>query len=225
MGTNETITNEVRAALAPHGLFLRGVVHFDGDGPELASGDRAGTVMLIGNIGGSLWPAFDEWRKLHEGLSDPLDHWSLEIIAPIAARLGAEAYFPSQKPWQPFQQWAMRAEGLKASPLGILIHPDFGLWHGYRGALGFAGRVGEATAQAPSHPCDGCLEKPCLTACPVDAIHDAHFDVASCRSYLKTPEGHSGCLRAGCVARNLCPVGSHYRYPSPQLSFHMAALG
>ena len=30
-----------------------------------------------------------------------------------------------------------------ASPLGLLIHPDYGLWHGYRGALLFA-----ATAHA-----------------------------------------------------------------------------
>ena len=31
----------------------------------------------------------------------------------------------------------MRAEGLKPSPIGILMHPQFGLWHAYRGALLF----------------------------------------------------------------------------------------
>ncbi len=31
----------------------------------------------------------------------------------------------------------MAAEGLKPSPLGLLMHPEYGLWHGYRGAILF----------------------------------------------------------------------------------------
>src|SRR4030095_137820 len=38
-------------------------------------------------------------------------------------------------------RWAMRAEAVAPSPLGILIHPDYGLWHAYRGALAFAERL------------------------------------------------------------------------------------
>ena len=218
---------DLRAALGPHGLFLRGVVNFpDGEAaPALADGSPAAGVVLIGNIGGSLWPAFSRWREgqADRGGSDPLDTWSKAVIRPIAMQADAAVWFPSDPPWQPFQQWAMRAEGLKASPLGILIHPVYGLWHGYRGALGFAGTIGEEPPAQP-HPCDHCIEKPCLTICPAGAVHPDVFDVPACRSHLRTPQGQAGCLRSGCLARAACPVGADYRYGDAQLRFHMAAL-
>ncbi len=218
--------DQIRAALSPHGILLRGIVHFDGDGPDMAAGGRAATVILLGNIGGSIWPAFSAWRMgPGAGAADPLDTWSVECIRPLAARLGGQAWFPSEKPWQPFQQWAMRAEGLQASPLGVLIHPDYGLWHGYRGAIGFAERIGAASVPFDRHPCDHCPDKPCLTTCPADAVKSTAFDVVSCRSHIHSPQGQAGCMASGCIARNACPVGAGYRYPAGQLQFHMAALG
>jgi hypothetical protein len=217
---------DIRAVLAPHGIFLRGVVHFDGDGPEMTDGERAGTIVLLGNAGGSIWPAFSAWRTgPGRGVANPLDAWSIEVIRPLAERLGGQAFFPSEKPWKPFQQWAMRAEGLKASPLAVLIHPQYGLWHGYRGAIGFRERIGTATTSAGHHPCDRCLDKPCLTSCPADAVKSASFDVPACRSHIHLPAGRAGCMATGCIARNACPVGAEYRYPVEQLTFHMAALG
>lgn len=215
----------VRAALKPHGLFLRGVVNFsEGEpAPDLADGRPAASVVLIGNIGSSLWPAFSRWREGRSG-PDPLDTWSKAMIRPVAAAARATAWFPSDPPWQPFQQWAMRAEGLKASPLGILIHPVYGLWHGYRGALGFAEPIEGSPLPAASHPCDNCPGKPCLTTCPAAAVRPDLFDVSVCRAHLRTPEGQGGCMSAGCLARAACPVGAAYRYDIAQLRFHMSAL-
>ena len=225
MGKDDNRIEEARAALAPHGLFLRGIVHFDGDGPALDEERSAKTILLVGNIGGSMWPAFARWREQSPApVDDPMDRWSDEVIRPIADKFGGRAYFPSEKPWQPFQQWAMRAEGLKASPLGILIHPIYGLWHGYRGAIGFADRLGTKTQPFADHPCDHCPDKPCLSTCPVDAVHALRFDVASCRDHLGTSTGTGGCRSSGCVARNACPVGADYRYGPEQLRFHMAAF-
>ena len=218
----------IRAALQPHGLFLRGTVDFAaGEGaPALADGRPAASVVLVGNIGSSIWPAFSRWRDAlpDRGGRDPLDIWSKEAIRPIAAAAGATPWFPSDPPWQPFQQWAMRAEGLKASPLGILIHPVYGLWHGYRGALGFAAPLETAPAPSAPHPCDHCPGKPCLTACPAGAVRRDLFDVPACRTHLRTPGGQGGCMAAGCLSRAACPVGAAYRYDADQLRFHMAAL-
>ena len=220
---------QLRVTLGVHGVFVRGSLSFDeGEGPALADGTAARSVILLGNVGGSIWEPFSRWRQLSENMQrrDPLDDWSKAIIRPIAGELGATAYFPSDPPWRPFQQWAMRAEGLKASPLGILIHPEYGLWHGYRGALGFAD-IPPNDSDVPAsgeHPCDHCVEKPCLSACPVDAVAPAGFDVQRCRSHLRTEEGQPGCMVAGCLARNACPIGIGYRYPAAQLAFHMAAL-
>jgi hypothetical protein len=226
MDTTEDKIEMVRAALSPHGIFLRGAVHFEDGGPEMANGGRAWTVVLLGNVGGSLWPAFSRWRAgPGKGVASPLDTWSMELIRPLADSLGGQAYFPSERPWQPFQQWAMRAEGLRASPLGVLIHPEYGLWHGYRGAIGFAERIGRASTLFTSHPCDDCADKPCLKTCPVGAVKRNSFEVATCRTHIRSAAGQGGCMVAGCIARNACPVGAEYRYPPEQLRFHMAALG
>ena len=217
------ILERISAALEPHGIFARGVVGFsDGEGPLLADASRALSIVLLGNVGSSIWPAFSRWRETYAG-ADPLDTWSKSLIGPLAHTLDAAAYFPSDPPWQPFQQWAMKAEGLKPSPLGILIHPEYGLWHGYRGALGFPFAIETPKVEA-DHPCDDCRDKPCLSACPVDAISISRFDIARCRSYLETEKGQKSCMKSGCLARNACPVGAQFRYNSEQLEFHMAAL-
>jgi len=223
-GDNSTrdALERVERALLPTGIAMRGIAAFaEGDGPLLADGRHARSVLLLGNIGGSIWPAFSRWAHIHRG-PDPLDRWSKAVIRPLAEDLCARAYFPSDPPWQPFQRWAMMAEGMKASPLGLLIHPQFGLWHGYRGALGFAD-VLEATAHVAGHPCDACAEKPCLNACPANAVSEAAFDVRACRDYLGEA-GQGRCMEEGCEARNACPVGKAYRYPPAQLQFHMRQM-
>ncbi len=228
MSRGPAIFEQLRAALGVHGVFVRGSLSFhEGEGPLLTDGTPARGVVLLGNIGGSIWPAFSKWLDMpvNRTRKNPLDDWSKAIIRPVASGLAATAYFPSDPPWQPFQRWAMQAERLKASPLGILIHPDYGLWHGYRGALGFADALaGMEVSPFSPHPCDLCVEKPCLAACPVGAIAAAGFDLSGCRSHLRTPQGQVGCMAGGCLARNACPVGANYRYPAEQLAFHMAAL-
>lgn len=219
-----SVLGALEQALQPSGIRLRGVVSFaDGEGPVLADGIRSRSVVLLGNVGGSIWPAFSAWRRNYAG-ADPLDAWSKEVIAPIAEGVGATPYYPSDPPYMPFQQWAMRSEGLTASPLGILIHPDYGLWHGYRGALAFRQRIDAETIAERLSPCDDCVEKPCLSACPAGAISGSGFAVDPCRAHLVTDEGRAGCMTAGCLARNACPVGAAYRYPPEQLRFHMDAL-
>ena len=123
------LIDDVRAALQPHGLFLRGTVNFaaDEERPALEDGHPTAGLVLIGNIGGSLWTAFDRWRAGVGSSLHPLDDWSKAVIRPLAERFSATPFFPSDLPYQPFQQWATRAEELKPSPLGILIHPQYGL--------------------------------------------------------------------------------------------------
>ncbi|MGV8936968.1 MAG: ferredoxin [Allorhizobium sp.] len=234
MSGSDILQDRIKKSLHPHGLKPRGLALFGQDqaGPRLGDGRPARAVMLIGHVGGTLWPAFSAWRlaQTDGGGQDPLDQWSKAILRPIAEDMEATVFFPSDPPYQPFQQWAMRAEGLKSSPLGILIHPHFGLWHGYRAALAFgewpdAEREGvEQPTQPHIHPCDVCIDKPCLTHCPVAAISLEKFDVGACRSHLLTEGGAVGCMQRGCAARNACPVGAGYAYGQDQTRFHMRAL-
>lgn len=211
------------ASLSEYGLIIQGEVGPEDDvlWPEI-DGVPAKSVVLIGHGGSSFWPHFSHWLAQQDNaLSDPLDTWSKEVLTDIARAHGANAYFPSDKPYRPFQRWAMRGLGVKPSPLGILMHPKFGLWHGFRGALAFEKwDIEKAPMQA--HPCESCDDKPCLSACPVDAFSSEGLDRVACHDYLATSEVKS-CMLQGCGARNACPVRAEYRYATEQLQFHMSA--
>jgi hypothetical protein len=117
----------------------------------------------------------------------------------------------------------MRAEGVKASPLGVLIHPEFGLWHAYRAALVFDQALDLPPAPQPAHPCDSCAGKPCLSTCPVGAVTAEAYAVDKCAAHVASAEGKA-CRTVGCLARRACPVGAGYLYPDRAMAFHMAAF-
>jgi hypothetical protein len=213
-------------AFADHGLVVRGGFVFDDDetAPQALSGRPARSVVLIGNAGASYWEHFQRWRRTQpRNLANPLDTWCRQVIGAVAAEFGARAVSPSDRPYLPFQQWAMRAEGLKPSPLGILMHPEYGLWHAYRGALLFDVEVPVTEAEKPIHLCDACVGKPCLKACPVGAYSAAGFVHEACLSHVRGPDG-APCRTVGCLDRNACPYGTAYRYPADVQAFHMAAF-
>lgn len=212
------------AAFAEHGLILRGGLSLpEGEGPAGPSGKPARTVMLVGQAGAATWPHFVAWRARQAVVPrDPYDSWAREIIGRVADRYGARAVSPSDRPYLPFQQWAMRAEGLKPSPLGILMHPRFGLWHAYRGALLLDTDIPLTPINGNAHLCDSCTRKPCLKACPVDAYSASGFDHRGCVRHVKG-DGLA-CRSGGCLDRNACPEGAGFRYPADVQAFHMAAF-
>lgn len=221
-----TLLRQIEAELAESGLILRGGFSFrEGEErPAGPSGAPAATVLLVGNAGAGYWRHFEEWRKGQAADPDnPLDTWSRVVIGAVAARTGARVLMPNDRPFAPFQQWAMRAEGLRPSPLGILVHPVYGLWHAFRGALLFDRGIAVPAAGKPDHPCDLCLEKPCLNACPVDAFSGQGFAYEACVAYLRGPVG-GPCRERGCLARNACPVGVAWRYPAAVQAFHQKAF-
>ena len=192
--------------------------------PPFADGAAVAALVLFGFLGGRQWPAFASSAERADGRPHPLDRWSRRILDEIGARCGARGLYPSQgPPWLPFQRWAKRAEPVHDSPLGILIHPDFGLWHAYRGALAFRARLALPAIEQRASPCDTCSEKPCLDGCPVKAFKPGAFDRSACSGHVAADAGID-CLRRGCRARRSCPVGAAYRYEPEQAEFHMAAF-
>ena len=213
---------EIERLLQDAGLSPRGAFHpAAGDGvPSLAADTPARTVVLAGNAGPLMWLAFDAARAEH---LMTLDEWSARVLTGLAARLGARAVFPFERPYLPFQRWAMRAEACHSSPLGLLIHPNYGLWHGYRGALLFAAAIELPPPEHRASPCVSCADRPCLTACPAGAFDGKTYDVPACARHLAgMPE--PACMEFGCLARHACPVGRDYRYAPAQARFHMQAF-
>lgn len=224
MNIADPILDQIAVALEPHGMVPRGGFVFDeGTAPHLIDGLVPQSVVLVGHFGSSIWPHFARWQQDHPGVQDPLDTWSKDILNAVAVKFDAIAAFPSDKPYLPFQQWATCAEGLRTSPLGILIHPQYGLWQAFRGALLFD-RVLDFPSSGPQrYPCDDCQDKPCLSTCPVNAFSDDEYEVVRCRDHLASGEGEA-CLRGGCLARRACPVGREHAYSVPQMRFHMDAF-
>lgn len=177
--------------------------------------------MLVGNVGGGFWDDFQTWSGCNPDRANPLDSWSRDVIEPVAALGRAHAVYPFELPHHPFQQWAMRAERLKSSPIGIVMHPQFGLWHAYRGALLFDRSVSPPLIEPPTHPCDACRDKPCMSACPVRAHSASGFDYPGCLAWARSP---ASTCRDGCLDRNACPVGVDHRYPAALQGFLMRAF-
>lgn len=219
--TPETIAD----AIAPAGLIVRGGFHAEpADGvPPLPDGRAAATVVLIGNAGADMWDAF-RTSDPDPGQRNPLDSWLKPQIEAVAASAGAHPIFPNEgPPFVAIQDWARRAEPVHRSPIGLMIHPRFGLWHVYRAALCFAERLELPPRDDFASPCETCASKPCLKVCPADAFGPTSFDAEACLAHVEGADG-GPCREGGCMARRACPVGREFLYPRPAQEFHTAAF-
>lgn len=216
----------VESALAPLGLIaFGGFPPAPADGvPPMPDGRAAASLVLVGNAGPGMWQSCAGAPELADGKADALDRWTRRVLERVAADLGAASLFPfGGPPYLPFVRWAKRAGPVAESPLGILIHPDYGLWHAYRGALAFADVMDLPPRDERPRPCETCAEKPCLTACPVGAFTGDRYEVADCVKHISTEAG-ADCVGLGCRARRACPVGRSFHYAAAQARFHMDAF-
>jgi epoxyqueuosine reductase QueG len=121
-------------------------------------------VILIGNAGPDMFRRFARERDPER---DRMDDWTRDVVSLLAKDLDAKAVYPfdMNPPW-PFLAWARRGGAGHVSPLGLDVHPTFGLWHAYRAALLFPVEFDIAVQRPGPAPCEGCAEKPCLSALP-----------------------------------------------------------
>jgi ferredoxin-like protein FixX len=197
----------IQKAIAPHGLFVMGWTD---------------TRVLIG-ADSHWWDIFKQTAEYHDGRKDPIDRWSKRILNALADRVEAKAHFPSDgPPYAPFIAWAMATGQFWQSPTGMMIHARAGLMISIRGALEFAAQF--APSPAAPNPCETCTDKPCIAACPVDALAATHaYDVPACKAYLDTPGGVD-CMTRGCHVRCACPISQVFDRPEAQSAFHMKAF-
>lgn len=197
---------ELAAALAEHGLIARGGLREAGH-----------SIVMIGSAGSAFWPHFQASRRDEP---DPLDQWSCRVITGLGRQFTARPLFPQAgPPFLPFQRWAMAADAVFQSPMGVLVHNDYGLWHSYRGALLFQHEVDVPPTDTRPNPCATCAGKPCAQGCPVGAA--VPYDVPKCLANLRTG---ASCRSVGCLARHACPLGCGYAYSPDHAAFHMEAF-
>lgn len=195
------------------------------EGSEMLIGQKG---LLIGNAGSSMWRVFSKSDEYSDGEPNPMNLWTKRILDDIAQSLGAMVVYPFDEPYWPFQRIAQKASASRSSPLGILIHPEYGLWHAFRGlvflqdACDFESQISALSEYSKSlnHPCDSCQDKPCLNACPVNAFSGTRLDVNACFNHLDDNNGPD-CLLLGCQARCACPIANERQYDNAQIQFHM----
>ena len=177
-------------------------------------------VILIGNAGPDMFRKFARERN---PAVDQIDEWTRDVVSALAGDLQAAAVFPFGEPTYPFLSWAKRAGAGHTSPLGLNIHPTYGLWHAYRAALLFSVEFDLPMQSAGLHPCEICADKPCLSACPVNAFSGTSYAVDTCAGHVGSPAGMD-CHDNGCKARRACPVGQSFTYHPYQAQFFMRAF-
>jgi hypothetical protein len=216
------VVAQVNDALTGTGLFVRGGFNPIPEDrvPPLRIGAGAGTVVLVGNAGNALWQAFAAAQSLGR---NPLDRWIDPYLERAAQTIGADLVYATREPWPPILRWALKCDSVHRSPIGLLIHEQFGLWHVYRGALLLAERLPLPPRKRNASPCDACAKKPCLTTCPVGAFAPERFDSAVCVDHVDSARG-AACAGGGCLARRACPVGRAHAYERAAGAFHMAAV-
>src|SRR5262249_38560608 len=154
--------------------------------------------------GSAIWPHLAQFIAENQSARHPLDYWTRQTVGHLARQLGVVDLYPfGGPPWWPFQRWAQRAESVAPSPVAILIHPVFGLWHAYRAALLWEQEIKLPALAPAASPCDSCADRPCLSACPVGAFGAQGYDVTSCARHVEGKQG-AACRDLGCLARLAC---------------------
>jgi hypothetical protein len=210
---------QIEQRIASTGLIVRGGFHPDEDDGVPVP---CTTLIMVGNAGPEFWRSIE--READLANAHPIEDWSRKVLTEAAKELDAGVLFPfTGPPYLPFLSWAQKSEPVFPSPIGPLIHPDYGLWHAYRGALAFRERIDLPLLEDSKSPCESCRDKPCLNTCPVEAVGRGDYDVPACAGYLAGPEG-ADCLSSGCAARRACPIGRDYLYEPIQAGYHMTAF-
>ena len=216
--------DRLSAAPAPHGLRLRGgFCPGPEDGvPAFDDGRPARSLYLVGHAGPAMWAAF---RAAGPAGDHPLDRWSRMVLDEVADEFAGRALLPGDgPPWLPFQRWAQAADAVYPSPIGILIHPEFGLWHGYRGALAFAEALPTPARDPRPSPCESCADRPCLSTCPVNAFGSEGLRRARLHRPSRRPPLGPIVLRPAAAHGAPGSVGRDYHYPDGEAAHHMAAF-
>lgn len=171
-------------------------------------------LILLGHAGRRLWECVKA-TGLHG--ENPIDDY---VIATVNRNfrdiLPGTAYrilYPATQDIR-LQALGQLAGWHSPSPFMVGIDPEWGSWFAYRAV------VLADTDFAPSrpidrrNPCSECHDKPCIRACPPDALATGKLALDTCSAWRRSEA--SPCAHT-CLARLACPIGTAHRYDADQM--------
>lgn len=181
-------------------------------------------LVMFGNGGRQFWQSLHEQEPAEV---NPVDEFSRylaqQFLHDFLDAPSAFMLYPGSLP-VPLQRLGVVAGWQHSSPLGIGINQHYGLWFAYRVAFLVDIELPVTEKLAGDSPCLTCEDKPCVSACPVQAVSaDEPFAIHPCMDFRV--QANSLCAEQ-CLSRLACPVAVEHRYDGAQIGHHYRhALG
>lgn len=185
-----------------------------------------GTIVVLGSGGPTHWNELDEPRD-PERLASDTDRELAALTVELTERGRAcSVVYPNDaRPLSFVALGEMAGLGTVSPVVGLLVHPEYGLWVRLRAAILIAGETFghdlPKPVSASFQPCAECT-RPCVEACPANAycaIEGA--DMARCAEHR-----HRGGCAHHCDARHACPIGGpHCFHHDEERMRHARSLG
>lgn len=177
-------------------------------------------LILIGHAGKAFWQALQQSAPHADHPVDTFSRQTVDRVLGEALQEGRyDILYPGPLPLD-LQALGAQAGWHHASPFWVGVNARYGSWFAYRALILADSDFAVTIPWAEPSPCDSCAGRPCVGACPANAMAGGQFEVERCMAYRRQPDS---LCRYQCLARNACPVGPQYRYDDSQMKHHYAA--
>ncbi len=132
------------------------------------------TLCLIGNGGKSLWENLPHPIDVKTNPIDFFTQNKMQEFAKNSLNDEIEILYPNDSYTMPLQKIGRAMNLCTQSPIGIDIHPEFGLWFAFRGIFLTSEEMPIFKMEKSPAPCDSCSKKTCLNS------SDVHISRLSC---------------------------------------------
>ena len=177
-------------------------------------------LILFAHGGNRLWQAVQESPFADK--EHPIDHFSLHIISSFLEQelqCRYQTIYPFGQPNIPLQALGKLAGWRHFTPFRLGMHPEFGSWFAYRSVALTDSNLTPSSPATDANPCDTCLEKPCITACPAQALSPESEDNGLEKCIRFRLKSDSVC-QVNCLSRCACPVGKEHGYSPEQMHYN-----
>ena len=176
-------------------------------------------LLVFGHGGKDMWQAVQQSSFLH--VSNPIDSFSIGVVQNyFKQELPSSNYhllYPGPIQNIPLQALGKLAGWHHASPFRIGINADYGSWYAYRVVAVADTALTPTTVMDGASPCQSCADKPCIPACPANALQAGDLLLQQCMDYRLQ---HDSRCKSQCISRLSCPVSTEHRYSSEQVAYH-----